>query len=115
MIFVKGFCDDFQSPVKGIRAVRCVMGLVKDFEQGSGLVIHRTKSKIISNRNMRATERRTLNSVWEGTSVADQAVCLDAPIGRGTATDDMSERGLSRVKDRIRVFPKVAMSWTMHS
>lgn len=84
--------------------MRCVMGLVKDFEQGSGLVIHRTKSKFIPNRNMSATERRTLNSVWEGASVADQAVCLGAPIGRGTTTDDTSERRLNRVNDRINVF-----------
>ena len=113
VIFANGFRDDFQSLVRGIRAVRSVMGLVKDFEQGSGLVIHRTKSKFIPIRNMSATERRTLNNAWEGASVADQAVRLGAPVGRGTTTDDMSERGLSRINDRISVFQKTAMSWTM--
>ena len=97
----------FNHLLKGVRALRGVMTLVKDFEQRSGLVIHRAKCKFIPNRNMNAPERRTLNSVWEGASVADQAVCLGAPIGRGTTTDDMSERGLNRVNDRVNVFEKL--------
>ena len=99
--------------VKGLRAVRNVLALVREFESASGLEIHWTKSKFIPSRNMNARERRILNEIWEGAAVVDRTVWLGAPIGWGVTDDDVVERGISRVGERLVTFRKASMSWTM--
>lgn len=57
--YVKIFSDD-------LRSVRYVLNLVRELESVNSPVILRIKSKVCSNRTMSATERRTLDKIWEG-------------------------------------------------
>ena len=113
VLFVKGFCDDFQSLVRGIRAVRAVLSKVKEFEAASGLAIHRTKSKFIPNRIMTQSEKRSLQSIWSDANIVDRTVSLGMPIGRGVPSSEASERGMYNARVRIDTLSKISMSWTM--
>ena len=86
---------------------------MKEFEAASGLVIHRIKSKFVLNRVMTAAERRSLNDIRTDASIAERAVSLGTPIERGVVSDDVLERGFSRVGERLDVFRQTSMSWTM--
>lgn len=111
--FVKGFCDDFQTLVRGIGAIRKILQLVHEFEAASGSSIHRTKTKFIPNRNLTTSERRCLVRVWPDANVVDQTISLGIPIGRGVTSDTISDRGQGKMDHRLDVFSRAAMSWTM--
>ena len=113
VLFVKGFCDDFQSLVRGIRTIRKVMDKVKEFEAASGLQIHRTKSKIIPSRTMTASEKRSLNSMWSDANVVNRSISLGMPIGHGVSSSEVSDQGAANARARIDTFSRSSMSWTM--
>ena len=70
VIFVKAFCDDFQSLVKGLRAIRNVLRHVQEFEDASGLRIHRTKSKFVPSRKLTSMEKSQF-----GTDLGERLCC----------------------------------------
>lgn len=96
VVLVTSFCDAFQSLVKGIRTVHNVLAHVKDFDDATGLIVQRTKSKFIPHGRMSTGVKRSLNNAWDGASIVDRTVSLGCPIGLGVTNDDVSERGVER-------------------
>jgi hypothetical protein len=62
---------------------------------------------------MTTPEKRSLGAVWPDANVVDRTVSLGTPIGRGVTGDDVSDRGFQRVGERLKMFNRAFMSWTM--
>ena len=96
VLLARGFCDDWQILLKGLAAIRKVKACVQEFENASGLSIHRSKSKFVVNRVLTSTERSTLRGIWEEANVVHRAVCLGGPVGRGTKVQDFTDTACLR-------------------
>lgn len=112
-IFVKGFYDDFQCLVRGIRAVRKGLEIATEFGAAIGLAIHRTKSKFVPNQTIKATERRSLNGAWADANVHRWSVSFGTLIARGVVNDEISDRGYGCIGQQIESVSRSSMSWTM--
>ena len=110
---VLGFCDDWNVALKGIRAVRQLRMHVQNFENASGLKVHRTKSTFLSNRQMSSSERHSLRSAWPDVQIVEKCKSLGTPIGHGVAICDLFAGILARFHERLRYFEKSHLSFAM--
>ena len=91
---VLGFCDDWQTSFAGLRPIRRIAQLVREFEQASGAMIHKEKTKWLPNRNLTSPEQTTLRQIWPGAAITQREIVLGTPIGHTVQTKEFADRAI---------------------
>ena len=110
---VWGFCDDWEASISGIRPVREINKLVKEFEAASGQEVNKRKTTWLPNRHMSVTERRALREYWPDAVIVERQCVLGTPLGHGVTTADFVGSALEEFQRRIVAFSSSRLSFAM--
>lgn len=108
-----GFVDDWEIEILDFSCVVIVQRLIAQFEQASGQVVHRRKSKILVTQVVANDVASIVRGTWTECPIVVRMKILGVWIGRDVAPSDLMAEIEARLQERIPLFVDAQMSMSM--